>query len=109
MLERLDPNPEYWEGKRGAAVEKETQIRSDLSRSKPSSAQHGQESWLQTASASAALLGSRLDPVLQTVVPFLVNKGKYHSNFNPGLAQRDCEPCVTVTGDSSDPLVGIYR
>lgn len=20
MLERLDPNPEYWEGKRGAAV-----------------------------------------------------------------------------------------
>merc|ERR1719339_266141 len=27
----------------------------------------------------------------------------------PGLAQRDCEPCVTVTGDSSDPLVGIYR
>merc|ERR1711970_1323391 len=27
----------------------------------------------------------------------------------PGLAQRDCELCVTVSGDSSDPLVGIYR
>ena len=44
-----------------AAVQKETRIRSDLSRSQPSSAQHGQETWLPTASASAALLGSRFD------------------------------------------------
>ena len=29
--------------------------------------------------------------------------------LNPGPAQRNCEPCVTVPGDSSDPLVGIYR
>ena len=26
-----------------------------------------------------------------------------------GPAQRNCELCVTVIGDSSDPLVGIYR
>ena len=44
-----------------AAVQKEKRIRSDLSRSQPSSAQHGQETWLPTASASAALLGSRFD------------------------------------------------
>ena len=48
-------------GSKRAAVEKETRIRSDLSRSQPSSAQHGQETWLPTASASAALLGSRFD------------------------------------------------
>ena len=28
---------------------------------------------------------------------------------HPGLAQQNCEPCVTVSGDPSDPLVGIYR
>jgi len=27
----------------------------------------------------------------------------------PGLAQRNCELCVTVGGDSADPLVGVYR
>ena len=31
------------------------------------------------------------------------------SNFNPGLAQTKCELCVTISGESSDPLVGIYR
>ena len=36
-------------------------------------------------------------------------KGKISVNLNPGQAQRNCELCVTVTGDSSDPLVGIYR
>ena len=29
--------------------------------------------------------------------------------FHAGLAQRNCELCVTVGGDSSDPLVGVYR
>merc|ERR1712130_866599 len=27
----------------------------------------------------------------------------------PGLAQRNCELCVSVSGDPTDPLVGIYR
>ena len=36
-------------------------------------------------------------------------KGKISVNLNSGQAQRNCELCVTVTGDSSDPLVGIYR
>jgi len=36
-------------------------------------------------------------------------KGRYSSYLNPVQAQRNCELCVTVTGDSSDPLVGIYR
>merc|ERR1712130_784453 len=27
----------------------------------------------------------------------------------PVLAQRNCELCVTVSGDPTDPLVGIYR
>ena len=66
-----------------------------------SSGKHDQEPGLAPSSTSAAQLGSRY--FLST------SQGKYYSNFNPGLAQRDCELCVTVSGDISDPLVGIYR
>ena len=67
-----------------------------------SSGKHGQEPGLAPSSTSAALLGSRF--FLST------SQGKYkYINFNPGLTQRNCELCVTVSGDSSDPLVGIYR
>ena len=41
------------------------------------------------------------------------SSGLYDKDQNiqhhPGLAQQNCEPCVTVSGDPSDPLVGMYR
>ena len=104
--EKMDASSHTVVGWKSGSVKKEAQMLFDLSRARPSAAQHGQQSWLTPPPASAALLGFRFYADWQTIVSLL---GKYYSNFNPGLAQRNCELCVTVSGDSSDPLVGIYR
>ena len=59
-------------------------------------AQHG----LSTSPAPSAFFGSRFSNR-----KFIIGWQLFH----PGLAQRNCELCVTVGGDSSDPLVGVYR
>ena len=70
----------------------------DISRTElaTNAAQHG----LSTSPASSAFFGSRFSNR-----KFIIGWQLFH----PGLAQRNCELCVTVGGDSSDPLVGVYR